>query len=141
MITETAQILSAAHHELKTATIDTTLIYKLGHKNNPCSNWAKRSLSNYRWLISLGLALGEEYTKRYNKTHKSETVLNYLKLIEPNIADIGVTKFVMVMPDEFISNDNPVLSYRVFYNKDKARFAKWKKGNTPYWFKNEIIHE
>lgn len=39
------------------------------------------------------------------------------------------------MPDQF---KVPVISYRNFYNKDKARFAEWKHGNVPTWFKKEI---
>lgn len=137
MITETAQILSTVHHELKTKNIDIDKIYKLTHINNPCSNWVKRSLSNYNWLVTLGLELGKEYTYRYGKIHKTQDVLTYLNNVKPVIDDGGLSKFVMVMPDEFKINSDPILSYRNFYNKDKSKFAKWRYSETPFWFKNE----
>ena len=58
------------------------------------------SRSNYVWLRELGLRLGEEYTFRYGKRHKSHLVIESMPEYL-DIEDIGLTKFALAMPDEF----------------------------------------
>lgn len=45
--------------------------YKKTHENHPCSIWVRKARGNYIWLLSYFKALGEEYTRRYKKVHKS----------------------------------------------------------------------
>jgi hypothetical protein len=66
-------------------------IYKLTHKNHPCSVWVRQSLSNWIWLRDSTFALCREYTYRYNKIHSCEIICR--KLSNPMINDIGLTKF------------------------------------------------
>jgi hypothetical protein len=127
MIVETAQILCAvawangipAH-------------YKPTHKNHPSVLWAGESRANFVWLRKHGLALAAEYTERYGKQHKSESVL---EAIEPP-AVLSRKRFTdppQMMPDECKRPDT-VEAYREYYRTEKAYFAKWKLGNIPAWF-------
>ena len=44
-------------------------IHKGGYHKHPCTVWAGDSAENAQWLWDWGMALCEEYTKRYGKTH------------------------------------------------------------------------
>ena len=102
--------------------------------NHPCTIWAVSSQSNYDWLYCYALALGDEYTYRYGKVHKSVEMV--LGLPEISIPDIGLTPFAQAMPDD-CKRDNAVEAYREFYHKDKATFASWKVRGKPHWWKEE----
>lgn len=129
MIVETAQVLSSAHHMLGE---EKEGIYKLAHKNHPCSIWARESLDNYGWLVRLGFDLVEEYEKRYGGYHKTSEVL--YNLIDPpkSIKDKGLTEFALAMPDQYKCKD-PVKSYRAYYMAEKRNICTWKTSK-PYWF-------
>lgn len=74
MILESAQILFSSHHLKPNLNInyDEISMYKLTHKNHPCNIWTRESLDNYIWLCIHALELCYEYTRRYNKTHKTQ---------------------------------------------------------------------
>jgi len=129
MILESAQILSSAHWVL-----GGEAPYRLTHKNHPCCKWVRISLSNYRWLGELALALCYEYTYRYNKIHKTQEKIEWLMKNEPPIEDIGFTDPPQAMPEEY-KDKNIVTAYQRYYIKEKSYFAKWKYSITPDWFK------
>jgi len=131
MILETAQLLCGVHH--MTDQVTDQVPYKLSHKNHPCSIWVRESLSNYLYLCELGLALGEEYTYRYGKKHKSVEVLEWCLSNRPNIKDIGFTTPPLAMPDEY-KVDSVVESYRNYYKGAKSEIVSWKNRETPDWF-------
>lgn len=74
MIVETSQLLCSCHY-LSNSKLN--IPYKLTHKNHPCVLWVYKSLSNYIWLCKLGLEICKEYTYRYDKIHKSQTVIEW----------------------------------------------------------------
>jgi len=131
MILETAQLLCGVHH--MTDQVTDHVPYKLSHKNHPCSIWVRESLSNYLYLCELGLALGEEYTYRYGKTHKSIEVIQWCLSNRPNIKDIGFTTPPLAMPDEY-KVDSVVESYRNYYKGAKSEIVSWKNREIPDWF-------
>ncbi|MBN2279157.1 MAG: hypothetical protein JXQ65_01100 [Candidatus Marinimicrobia bacterium] len=108
--------------------------YKSTHKKHPCTLWAGESLSNWKWLRDLGLALNDEYKYRYGKRedHKSAEIIRSLS--EPPIPDKGLTEFPQAMPKEYQVAGDPVQGYRNFYLYDKIRFAKWSRRPVPEWF-------
>jgi Pyrimidine dimer DNA glycosylase len=106
--------------------------YKPTHKNHPCSVWLRESLSNWNWLVLHGIAVAEEYTRRFGKRHKSQDVIDWCAEHLPKLNDIGLTKFAQAMPDEY-RNDNVVLAYRNYYIGGKSQIATWKT-NVPDWF-------
>jgi len=131
MILESAQILSTViNSKLK---MEVTDLYKSTHVNHPVVKWVKKSKQNFDWLLELSLYLCDEYNDRYEKTHKSLKVLERCALFSKIFRDKGLTPFALCMPDEYKTND-VVESYRNYYIAEK-RFAKWKKGNIPEWWK------
>ena len=134
MCLETAQILSSVHHVTNSTY---TPEYKLSHKNHPCCIWARESLSNYKWLTQLGLELCKEYTYRYGKIHKCESIIKDLEQNLPNIPDIGFTKPRQAMPDEYKEEDS-VWAYRNYYFYGKEKLHKWKNRNIPEWMNDYI---
>ena len=67
MILETAQMLSTAHLELDGIKV----AYKSTHKNHPSTVWVRSSAASYHWAFTHMMALGDEYTRRYGKIHKT----------------------------------------------------------------------
>jgi hypothetical protein len=87
-------------------------------------------------LLDLSLALCEEYTYRYGKIHKCQSILTGFSDRKLSIPNIGSTPFAKCMPDQY-KVDNPVQSYRNYYRGDKAYIAKWTKRGTPDWWENK----
>jgi len=162
MILESAQMLCTAHWigwqrmlkvdsglkrkeyaELLSSRIDPRLRppWKMTHAAHPCTQWVQRSWGNYMWLSLHGVELCREYTRRYGKVHKSEEVHRWLNRVIPptfeGTADApnGITPFAVAMPDIYKTPGDPVASYRAYYLGDKSRFAKWKTGDQPSWWK------
>ena len=110
--------------------------WSLTHANHPCSKWTRNSLENYMWHSKLGIALCKEYEDRYKRQHKSLKVHRWLsKNHPPLIENKGLEPFEICMKEEYKISENPVECYREYYIKDKVRFAKWKNGNVPSWWR------
>lgn len=131
MCLETAQLLSTYCH-IKSIKIDS--IYKPTHVNHPCSIWLRKSTANVSWLIHHGKAIGEEYSFRYSKIHKSSLVIanisNHLTDLEEYNSH---TPFALAMPDQYKKCDC-IDSYRAYYLGEKKQMASWKKREVPYWW-------
>lgn len=78
--------------------------------------------------VFMDRALCQEYTYRYGKIHKCETVLNNLK--RPNLKSIGLTQFKLATPEQYKTN-NIIDSYKQYYLNDKLYFCKWPKERIP----------
>lgn len=130
MILESAQLLCSAFEP-------NTAPYKRTHYNHPCSIWIRESKANYEWVLRYAYALVDEYNYRYNpkKDHASLKVINWCKINANNLKfpNNETTNFALVVPEEYRLGDI-VESYRSYYRKDKATFAKWTKRDTPSWF-------
>lgn len=124
---ETAQILCTV---LSQKGFD-NLPYKPTHKNHPVMKWCHLSEGNIQWLIEHGRALCKEYTYRYGKTHKCQSVIEQAA----KLCEVGLprTNFVQCMPDKYKSED-PVQAYRSYMIIEKSYYAKWKNGNKPDWW-------
>jgi hypothetical protein len=144
MIVESAQMLSTAWWVLDSGCPGKQL-YKPTHENHPCSKWVRESDGNYLWLGEHALEMCNEYTLRYMRRHKSQTLIECLWKNPPrNIPNRGARK--MTTPATcFFSKDpvahfmchvpsNPVQSYRNYYKLDKQRFAKWNHSAKPTWW-------
>lgn len=132
MVLETAQLLSTAWNVIDpNHGMD---LYKSTHMNHPCSLWVRETSMNYIWAYSHFAALCTEYTHRYGKTHKTQGMaFNLYKL--PPIGGLEQTPFAICMPEKYKVTNDPVQSYRNYYNGDKAAFAKWTNREVPEWFK------
>jgi len=136
MILESAQLLCGVHHVTES---NLDIPYRLSHKNHPCSIWARECLENYIWLCDLGMALCREYSHRYNKTHKSQAVIEWCYDNLPDLPELGdITPFALAMPDE-CKTDDPVESYRKYYMMHKQNIANWKMREIPKWYKSDLL--
>ncbi|KAL6058029.1 39S ribosomal protein L22, mitochondrial [Balamuthia mandrillaris] len=77
MIVEATQLLYSAHHVLHTpvrpdwasALVPAHLkAYRASHVNHPCSIWIRQCRANYMFAVDLGLALCQEYTRRFSRS-------------------------------------------------------------------------
>lgn len=138
MVLEYAQIISTTHRILDNWDKNAVGLYKQTHVNHPSVIWARTSYQNYSYLASLFSFLCKEYTYRYGKVHKADMAINYhlgsaLYDGPKNIPDISPTPIPLCMPDD-VKTNRAVDSYRNYYNKYKAPFARWTKREVPSWF-------
>lgn len=126
MCLETAQMLCTAlrHHGVESE-------YKSSHINHPCNIWARETRSNFLWLCDHGIELCREYTCRYRKMHKSESVIWTAKWHSDKVPEGPLTEFAQAMP-ELYKSECAVSAYRNYYRGEKTSFATWKR-NKPEW--------
>jgi hypothetical protein len=102
------------------------------------------------WMITHGLALCGEYSRRYGKVHASMIgLLDAKKLFETNTGLPlsvwrKVTGFARAMPEE-LKNDSTiddVTAYRRYVNGYKA-YAEWKRRPEakPSWWNESLFNE
>jgi hypothetical protein len=109
-------------------------IYKTCFVNHPCTKWVRESIDNYIWLCELGIYLCEEYSYRYNKTHKCEKVIYDCYVNAPNLESKGLTSHALAMPND-CKEEDIIESYRNYYNNYKTHLFSWTKRNKPYFIK------
>ena len=160
MILEYAQLLSTAHRIIdgvpKLERSETTgrqrtryilsddrddVLYAATHINHPSAIWVRQSLSNYMWLSHLLVELCHEYTYRYGKVHKCESiglVKMLLNQVPNNIPNGPFTEPTPAMPDDVKVSGDSIASYRNYYIQNKQHLASWsgKINNRPIpeWF-------
>jgi len=121
MILESAQIMSTAHHVINEGQEYLRQLYKPTHKNHPSSVWVRQSPAHYQWLYEHFQALCKEYTRRYGRTHLTETKLDTLLKDDPYMDDLDFHHFEeppQCMPDEYKSSC-AVTGYRNYYLGEK----------------------
>ena len=109
--------------------------YRSTHTRHPCTLWAGESLSNWKWLRSLALALNGEYRYRFGKDIDHESAAVVRKLEPPPIPDKGLTEYPQAMPDEYRIPGNAVKAYRRYYVGEKSAIVNWTRRKTPRWFR------
>lgn len=148
MISETHQLLSAAHWVLDAASaaqLPAGVLCKLTHHNHPCAVWARAHSNNYQWLVSLGIALCAEYTRRFATAkrpapqHACEKPLRMLQQHQPHFtahADAvlnqhGLTEPAQCMPVQYRVPGDAVASYRAYLQGEKQHLRWWRPSGTP----------
>jgi hypothetical protein len=139
MSLEAAQLLCTAHRVLDGQTFTQvsasganltrynhptldSVLYKATHINHPSAIWVRESADNYLWLYNHFLSLCAEYTRRYDKTHRSYTDLNaYLSQPPTNIPHDGPTPVRIAITDTKWHRECPVQSYRAYYVGEKLK--------------------
>jgi hypothetical protein len=120
MILESAQMLCTAHIALGNENVP----YKKSHLNHPSSVWVRTNNENYRWLYDHMLALGKEYTKRYNKTHLTITKCKDILAVAPSSIPAGsFNEPPQCMPDEYKVENDSVSAYWNYYEQEKYKIA------------------
>lgn len=120
MILETAQLLCTAHHEFGNHDVP----YKPTHRNHPSAVWARQDAANYTWLYRHMLGLGQEYTKRYGKTHLTiEKCKDVLKAAPAGLQWNEFNEPPQCMPDEYKVQNNAIHGYWRYYVSGKRDIA------------------
>ena len=123
MILESAQMLCTAHRFYGNNNVP----YKSTHLNHPSSVWVRESDEHYDWLYNHMLALGREYTRRYNKKHLSITKCTQSLFCSPqNIPYKKLVQPPQCMPDEY-KDKCSVQAYWNYYIGEKHTVANPKK--------------
>ena len=155
MILEYAQLLSTAHRFLDGTLVDgysktgrkqkryvlsdsrDSILYSATHINHPSAVWARKNVTNYKWLSKLLIELCKEYTHRYGKIHKVERdgLASYLVSTHPVNIDgsIYFTEPTPAMPEDYKVTGDSIQSYKNYYLGDKQRMFSWKNRPTPSW--------
>jgi hypothetical protein len=156
MVVESAQMLSTAHRVLDGIEIlrpsksgktnqkywrltgdREEYLYTAVHVGHPCTQWTMESTTNYGWHLVHFVALCDEYTYRYGKVHKSSELIPYLMELPRNIKEGPLNPFRLAMGSnpECMYEDDPVRSYREFYQTKQDRFdMNWTNRPIPEWF-------
>lgn len=158
MILETAQLLSTAHRVLdgqETRKLSPAgrnlkywdhplgdILYVASHVNHPSAVWARSSHAAYQWLYRLLVALGTEYTLRYNKIHLTNVKLNDILSNSPK--NIPLLKAwedpPQAMPDYCKVPGDAVAAYRNYYNNEKHEIAMWNHSDIPHWYQPKDLN-
>lgn len=162
MILEYCQLLSTAHRVLdgtETVQLSKTgrkvkrwilpderenIIYSATHINHPSAAWCRRNNQNYMWLHQLLVALCSEYSYRYGKTHKCESIglVDALSKLPHNITIGEFTEPTPAMPDNVKVPNDSLASYRNYYINNKTHLASWSgkinSRHVPEWFNASI---
>ena len=163
MILESAQLLSTAHRVLDGEEIQLQVdllqedgsfktkkkkwwalndareevIYSATHINHPSAIWCRSSIENYDWLVDHFFALMQEYTYRYEKTHKCFGELSYMLQSPPkNLQEYNMTTCPSAMDKSYVISNDPVTNYRNYYKMGKTHLHKWTKREAPSWLTN-----
>ena len=119
MILESAQMLCTAHHCYGDKWQRENVPYKQAHLNHPSTIWTRRSKSTYMWLYNHMIALGDEYKKRYGKTHLSITKCKDFLAIPPrHIQGDDWCQPPQAMPDEY-KTECSIQAYWNYYIGEK----------------------
>ena len=155
MILETAQLLSTAHRIIdgeeyigKTATGRNVKrwrlpdereqhLYSATHVNHPSAVWARATNNNYTWLYCHFCGLLSEYTYRYGKVHKCQSMQEWLQYPPRNIPIGYLTPVTPAMPDEYKVPGDSVTSYRNYYRSGKSHLHKYTNRLPPDWLISE----
>ena len=126
MILESAQMLCTAHHCYGDKDQVENVPYKQAHLNHPSTIWTRRSKSTYMWLYNHMIALGDEYKKRYGKTHLSITKCKDFLAIPPrHIQGDDWCQPPQAMPDEY-KDECSIQAYWNYYIGEKHVVANLK---------------
>ena len=122
MILESAQMLCTAHHHYGNGN---NVPYKKAHYNHPSTIWVRQNSIHYDWLYDHMIALGNEYTKRYGKTHLSITKCKDLVYLPPGIPTVMFNQPPQCMPDEY-KDKCSIQAYWNYYIGEKHTIANPK---------------
>lgn len=142
MTLETAQVLCTALHLNDEGNTLDDIPYRPTHCSHPCVTWAAESRSNVDWLLDFGLALCEEYTYRYDKTHACERkVIDWMIETSPQriVPDRGMTERPLATDERYKIHDDPVTCYRHYYVHEKRNLASWTGREVPTWWRDMNI--
>ena len=124
MILESAQMLCTAHHVYGNEEQKLYVPYKQAHLNHPSTIWTRQCRANYRWLYLHMMALGYEYTKRYDKMHATIVkCATFLNVPPAHIPDGDFCEPPQAMPDQYKVPGCSITAYWNYYEGEKYTVA------------------
>ena len=107
--------------------------YRPVHLHHPCTKWIRASLQNYMWACDLALAIGNEFTFRYKKTHACQQHAEWLKANPPPLRSEGLQQFAIAMKAEYKISDDPIECYHHYYrtSKEERGLLQYTKREKP----------
>jgi hypothetical protein len=126
MILESAQMLCTAHHHYTEllSQDDSYIPYKKAHYNHPSTIWCRENSEQYLWLYNHMIALGNEYTKRYNKIHLTITKCADILQATPAGIPLGIFEEPpQCMPEQYKVAGCSVTAYWNYYEQEKHTVA------------------
>ena len=107
--------------------------YRPVHLHHPCTRWIRASLQNYMWACDLALAIGDEFTFRYKKTHACQQHAEWLKANPPLLVSEGLQTFAIAMKPEYKISDDPIECYHHYYrtSKEERGLLQYTKREKP----------
>ena len=139
LILESAQLACTTHRLQNTQNLP-NLFYKSTHVHHPLVKWIQKSTKHYSYVVNYGLALCKEYSYRYRKVHKTQSLLECLKHNAPQMPNVNFVDQPQCMPKQYQIQGNVLQAYRNYYKfekKNKIRF-KYTKRQIPHWLKEEL---
>ena len=107
--------------------------YRPVHLHHPCTKWIRASLENYIWACDLALALGKEFTFRYEKIHACQQHAEWLHQNPPALPSLGLQQFAIAMLPEYKISDDPIECYHHYYrtSKEERGLLQYTKRERP----------
>lgn len=115
--------------------------YRLTHQNHPTCLFARKSCLNFEWMLQHSKALCAEYSKRFNRRHKSQDVVEWCDKNADKLVfdDFDQTEFALAISDDKkcrrvagFDNMTRVQQYRLYFAIDKN--CRWAKRSAPNWW-------
>lgn len=118
--------------------------YKQTHLSHPCTRWCHESTINYAFVVAYGLALCEEYEKRFGRKHACRLPLlqanDYVqnKFGEPARFAIAISPTLREKAGISLQTEMPlqeaIQAYRAYLRSFKLHYAEWAHCAPPEWW-------
>lgn len=134
-ITEGNQMLCTARRLLG----DDSAPYEIAYPNHPITKWVRESQDNYIFTCNYVISLCKEYTFRYGKIHKGESIVQDCLNKTPDFEKKEMTPHIYAVSKmgnaiKFIKdNMNVTEIYKLYYCLDKSHLFSWKNRSVPFW--------
>jgi hypothetical protein len=125
--------------------------FKSTHANHPLAVWTRESHANLLVVVKMCEDICKEYTYRYNKEHGTYKHAVWLRahVAKPpfprgdgDVAAKGMTTPPLCLPEEYhCEGRDLVASYRHYYIKEKASFARYWYRQPPAYIRGHLARE
>lgn len=116
----------------------TDTVMRPAHVLHPCAVWTRQNRANYLWLCALAKELALEFQFRYGHQHSCELHVDWLTFNPPTYCpciQTTITPFAIAMDPIYRCGNDPVASYRNYYNVSKRErgLLVYTKRDPPTW--------
>jgi len=139
MVTETAQLLSNAVHKWGFSEADR--VYKLTHRNHPCTMWVCEKVNHFGWTITLLDAMREEWYHRTDLFHGAgirvaDPLISVLDELDEDDLSPTPSYFPNCTPYNWVDVHaayRQTLCDKWYADAEKGRPPQWTNRSPPTW--------